>query len=205
MRHIAGKGCASAWVVVLTLIAGCNTRETKPEPPAATADTARAPATTTTTTPTPVAPGNEAERCPVCAAARSASVTFAFEGEFLDAQCTQPVAHADVPPCVPVSLANANQVSLAELVPARKGDKSEHKASVVRQLRGEEAAKLFQKRDGKCGPYEPLGFKQTPTGCDGAKVCRRANAELGCSGCRVLDTGCPDYVPSRVFVLLEAK
>lgn len=189
-----------ATVFALSMGVGCQqdraTAAAKPEPAAATATA------TASTRPAPSNTAPESERCAPCAAARSANVTFAFEGEFLDANCTQPVAHADVPACVAVSTTGASHVSLAELAPPRKGDKSPRITTIVRQLRADEPAKLFAKRDGKCVPHAPLGWKFTPEGCDRSKVCRREGGELGCSGCRLLDTGCPDYVASRIFVLL---
>lgn len=192
---------------LLACLAGIACDEKKPSPaettgaqPAAQtgATTTAAPAATAKTTATAVTPPAS---CPNCEDAKGPA-TFAFSGKYRDPACTEPVAHADVPACATVNVSSLGPIRVQE-EPVRKG--TQPMRSVVRQLNPDEAAKLFEKRDGACVAYEPRGYKLTPLGCDGKKVCRSGPGDLACSNCRMLDNGCADNVASRTYVLLSAK
>lgn len=141
-----------------------------------------------------------ADTCTECASVR-ATTSFTFANVYLDAQCTQPVAHADVPACSNVGVSGADRVAVLDHT-SRKADRFVA-AHVTRQLKREETSRLFERRHGECTSYEPRGRKVAPEGCDGKKVCRTGDGELACGNCRILSTGCPDYVESRVYVQLE--
>ena len=177
----------SAAVLGVVCVLGCS----KPSaPPERTSNAAleTAPATS----------AKAAEPCIPCD--RPSTRAFVFVGDYIDSHCTQPIVHADIVACAPVEIGSKTLVTYEEPFARRKaGERVATK--LVRQATATEVSRMFQKRGGKCAPFDAQGFKLAPTGCEGKKVCRNATGDLACSNCRLLNDGCPDYVPTRVFAI----
>jgi hypothetical protein len=122
------------------------------------------------------------------------TASFFFTGEYIDAKCTQPVAHADVMACRSVpKVTGVAKIYLAETM-GRAKENEQPAMTLVRQLAPVQP--LFHKAtSGRCESYVMTGMKLAPVGCE--KVCRGADGLECCQ-----DVTCPNVEGSRVLVLV---
>jgi len=128
---------------------------------------------------------------------------YEFAAVYADSACKRPVASRTTYACQVVQTSGTIEILAIEALGAHRSGDTVH-ASIVEQVGGDA---LFVKKGGICKALPASTDKNTPSGCDGQRVCRNGRGELACAGCRVVPVtnGCPDWEGSRTRVVFTEE
>lgn len=152
----------------------------------------------TTTTAVDAGASVDLSQCTGCQL--TAQLAWSFQGIYRDEACTEPLAQTAPGACAPVPALGDTSLTYAEEAGARKAGET---ATVTLVEQVAPTAARFRKSGTKCVRADESAVDLTPAACAGQKVCRDANGNLACTGCRTLSNGCPDFEETRLYATIN--